>query len=629
MKKLIALFLLIAMILGSTACHKNKDSENNSDNTNTESDAQQNPSDIIKETIVVPEYKDYGRGSVNFSEIVYSRPNLESVITSFEATTNTVKENEKSLSDQISDIRALENALSNVKTMYSLAEIYHHKNNADEYWQGEYEYISTNYPRLSQTVEDLLVACATSIHKEGFETDYFEYSLDEYVDGGIYTDEVVSLMEQEAKLETDYSSFNTSNVRISYKRTGMDSAWEGTVDEVLAIAKEYFENNEEEYEKVSSTIINELYQKALWELQKPVYVELIKVRRLIADELEYDSYIEVAYDSMGYDYSADEMLELLSNIGEYVSPIATSLEYSAFNYLHTVPQPTVSKTVLINTLYNVYKDLGGNYIDAYSYMLQHGLYDIESEQNNRLDGAFTTYLYDNASPYLFMTSSGFIRDYNTLSHEFGHFLDGYINDGNDASLTVSEISSQALELLTLIKLQGKLKSDKYQYLEYYTMYTFLNNVIIGQSFYAAFEHLAYQLSYDEINETRLTSLVTEAFELIYGDDVEIYGNLAYVLIPHTVLYPCYVESYVTSGLVSLDIFFTENSRTGKSGDGFALYEKLIDRDDDGLSFSEALETVGIDSPFEQDKAKEVANNIYYLITGKAYYTISKNEINAA
>ena len=102
------------------------------------------------------------------------------------------------------------------------------------------------------------------------------------------------------------------------------------------------------------------------------------------------------------------------------------------------------------------------------------------------------------------------------------------------------------------------------------MFMFLNSVLLTQSFYSAFEHIAYSLDYDDITEERLKKAVEDAFLLAFGGEMTIKGDLSYVTIPHTFLYPFYVESYVTSGMVSLDIFFKESIRTGNAGDGFAL-----------------------------------------------------------
>lgn len=630
MERLIALLLLISMLFSLCACSAANGGSGDSDigNSSTDKEDQEETTDESS-AIVVPEYKDYGRNTVNFDDLVYSRPNIQSVIDKITAVTLDVKANEKALEEQIESIRALESAIDTVDTMYALAEIYNSKDSSVEFWQTEYSYISVNYPKLSQTIEDLLEACAASEHRQSFEKDYFEYSLEDYADGGIYTDSVVALMEEEAKLESKYSSLSTATVEIVYDSAVSSIRWEGTADEVYAMAREHFKNDDASYDRVC-VAIDLLYEKKYTELSIPIYVDLIKVRRLIADELGYSSYSELAYKALGYDYASQDMLTLLSDIGAYASPVASELEGTVFeSYFKKNVQPKLKKETLINSLYDVCSELGGSYKDAYSYMLQHKLYDVSSASSNRFSGAFTAYISNNASPYLYMTTSGFIRDYTTLSHEFGHFLDGYINNGQDGSLAISEISSQALELLMLLKLKGKTFSSDYQYLEYYTMSTFLNGVLLMQSFYSAFEHMAYSLDYDDITVSKLEGLVEDALTLIYGEEMSIDGNLSYVTLTHTVLYPFYVESYVTSGLVSLDIFFRENNKNGNVGEGFALYESLINRGNTDLDFTARLEAVGLDSPFQSGKVKEISNGIYFRITGKNRYKDSDNSVDAA
>ena len=598
MRKLIALFLVISVLLSFTACNKKAGNEGDNSTPTPDSGTTDNSGNTsTAQTVVVPEYKDYGRGTENFDKLIYSRPNMQAVIDGFGAATFVVEANEITVEEQIAKIREMEEPLATVKTMYSLAQIYNNKNSSVEYWQNEYEYISTNYPKLSKTVEDLLVACAQSEHRETFETTYFGYSLEEYVDGGIYSDEVVALMEEEARLESKYTSISTATVEIVYKGTNSNMQWSGTVDSVIEQAREYFKYDDASFERCLLAI-DVLYESARQKIEGPLLIDLIKVRRLIADELGYSDYSKLAYENMGYDYSATEMSFILEDIGQYVAPVATDLEYSVFqSYFTTNAQPRVDKITLINTLYEIYGKLGGDYKDAFSYMLQHGLYDIDYSSTNRYDGAFTAYIDNNNSPFVFMTATGFLRDYSTLSHEFGHFLDGYLNNGVDASLSASEISSQALELLTLTKLRNNIPARNYSYLEYYTMFTYLNDLLLVQSFYAAFEHMIYETEYEDITENKILKTIEDAFTQVFGKGMTIDGDLSYVSIAHIFLYPFYVESYVTAGIVSLDIYFKEVYGETNAREGFKLYEALINRNGDDLSFLEQLDAAVLDSPF--------------------------------
>ncbi len=631
MKNIIALIVLTSMLFALLCgCAKNKKDDGKDDDvpTNNGTDTDNGGNETTTATIVIPEYKDYQRGSKNFSEIVYSRPNIEPILNAFEAATAAITANEKTADEQIEMIKALEDEFDTMESMYQMAQIYCYKDSSVSFWQDEFAYMSTGYPKFTSAVESLLVACAASPLKSTFEREYFGYSLDKYTSGGIYTDELVALLSEEARIEAEYSALSTANVEIVY-RSVSGKQYTGTVKEVYAAAYEDYKSNPDALKKVY-TAIDLLYRQALLEKQIPIYVDLIKIRRLIADELGYDTYATYAYEVMGYDYTEHDMLKLISDIGRYVTPVASNLEYTTFrNYFQKNVQPRLNHIIMINTLYRTYSSLDKELYDAYCYMLQHGLYDVAESSSNRYDGAFTSYIPSNNSPYLFMTTSGFLRDYMTMAHEFGHFADGYINDGADTSLNLAEVSSQALELLTVLNLKSSLKANDYEYLEYYSMYVATNNTLLTQSFYAAFEHKAYELEYDEIEEEKLEEIIVDAAVEVYGDSVAFEGDLKYVILPHTVLYPFYVESYVTSGIVALDIFFTESYRTGTSGSGIAIYKALIDRQDPSLSFLENLERVGIDSPFAKGKVKEISNNIYYQVIGKNYYTECSDEIGAA
>ena len=82
------------------------------------------------------------------------------------------------------------------------------------------------------------------------------------------------------------------------------------------------------------------------------------------------------------------------------------------------------------------------FLDAYS------LYDITSSAN-KMPGSYTTYLESYEMPYIYISPEGTLADLLTAAHEFGHFVDGYVNCNQTFSIDCSEVFSQALEYLTL------------------------------------------------------------------------------------------------------------------------------------------------------------------------------------
>ena len=499
--------------------------------------------------------------------------------------------------------------------MYSFVSIYSYKNSADPYFASEYEYMSTNYPSFAQAVEKLFVAAATSEYNQRFEEDYFGYGLIEtYSNGGIYTENAVMLFSKEAELEAEYNNISTATVEITY---------ENVTDTVDNILKAYLDQYGDSSKKYLAALVQceMLYNDKAEELSKEILVELFKVRRLIADELGCSTYAEFAYQEQGYDYSPHQLKIFLKNISEYILPLYSKLSY-VLSYSDSAYTPSkVSRIELINSSYEALLKKNPELSEIFAYMLQHSLFDVSESEINRFDGAFTTYLQKYEAPFLFASTSGNAYDYTTLFHEFGHFSDYYMNYGSQAALDVCEISSQALEFLSMSVLDEVLSKEEIKYLSFYLLENSLTTLIY-QGFYALFEHYAYDIEYDSISIESLNGAVKAAAKDIGLSSTQI-NDLKYVLIPHIILYPCYVQSYCTSAVVALQIFFTESENEGK---GFEIYQSLIEREGAYVTLNDCLEEHSFDSPFVNYTLKNLANKIHFYVLGSYFFTSgSENE----
>lgn len=92
--------------------------------------------------------------------------------------------------------------------------------------------------------------------------------------------------------------------------------------------------------------------------------------------------------------------------------------------------------------------LGGEVQTAMGFLDAYELYDITSSAN-KMPGSYTTYLESYEMPYIYISPEGTLADLLTAAHEFGHFVDGYVNCNQTFSIDCSEVFSQALEYLTL------------------------------------------------------------------------------------------------------------------------------------------------------------------------------------
>ena len=610
---LLALLLVFTSSITLIGCSMYGSSDPSEDDLwNGEDDSKGDPSDVkpgddYHDKLVVPAYKEYDRRAIKFNEIVYARPNYDATISAIESVTAIIKANSISFDDQIKEIEALEEPYEQVITMYAFANINNSKD-ASTYWSDEFAYVTSNYPKFAKAIEDMFVAAANSPHAEKFEEEYFGDDLiEEYKDGGIYTENMVKLWADEEGLESQYSSLSTATVRITY----MDTT--DTVDNILNLYLKKYGINSTEYVRAEAFCMAE-YEKVTEDTSKSILVDLFKVRKLIANELGHSSYSEYGYEALGRNYSAEKASALLTSISANVLPVYLRLSEEVFgSYFKTNAPNKVKLDTLVNNGYKIVENMDESLLDIYSYMLQYGLFDIELTAVNRQDGAFTAYLNSYDSPFIFMSADGYISDYSTLMHEFGHFADGFINYGEDASIDRQEISSQALELLSLRYMNGILDESDIKYLQYSSMYSALETLLF-QGFYARFEELAYAIPYDQISEETLNSaVVLAAYE--FGLNTAYVNDITVAFIPHIFLYPFYVQSYCTSLIPALQFYFME---IDEAGSGVEAYKAYIDRNETDYDFEESLESAGLTSPFLENTVQEIVAKIYYEITGSRY-----------
>ncbi|MBO5907759.1 MAG: hypothetical protein J6Q85_06390 [Clostridia bacterium] len=603
MKKALDLFLTLFILLLSFALAS---CDIPSDAPSGEGDGEKSP-----ESIIIPDAPS-GIPAFKFSEITYSSPSLEDIELKYSAATEAVK-NGDDFGECLEKIKLASNSASSFMTMYSYATVKMHINSADSYYVGEYERLAEWYPELIKLEEELYIAAAASKDYERYENECFGKGLTKkYGDGGIYSDEAVSLLEKEASLVSKYNSLSTASVIISYD--GISDTFDNTV----ARLAERYGKSSDRY-KTALKECRALYEQTTAKASREIFLALVKVRREIADELGYESYTDYAYELSGHDYQREEMEALINDISKYAVPVYKKLSYSTFK---STPALSVDTPTVVNDITRAIASSDKEIFDVYSHMLVSGLFNIEASEANRFRGSFTTYFIDFGAPYLFATVKGDISDYMTISHEFGHFYDYFMNRNKSSSLDLAEISSQALELIVLCNLKGELSHKEYSSLFRYEMKSSME-ALIYQAFYAKFEHLVYDLKESEITPSRIDAAVVEAGKLM-SLNTEHYSSFESIMITHLFTSPLYVQSYSTAALSSLEIFFAELE---EEGEGVEIYRELVKRDGK-LSYKEHLTSVGLSSPFEEGLVKSLSDKIHFTLIGSHFFEEYKRPATA-
>jgi oligoendopeptidase F len=245
---------------------------------------------------------------------------------------------------------------------------------------------------------------------------------------------------------------------------------------------------------------------------------------------------------------------------------------------------------------------GGVLQTAYEFMEDYELWDT-SQSPNKLPCSYMTYLNSYEMTFLYVSPTGTQSDLLTLCHEFGHFVDGFVNCGGFSSVDCAEIFSQGLEFLSLSRADLN-PSQRTKLIRSKIADSVM--VFLTQACYAEFEALAYSLPEEKLNAQGLNELFLECNNT-YGLG-SLYAGMESLLAPgwidvqHFFIAPYYVVSYCLSNDAALQIYQRELAE----GTGLELYYELLTLPTES-SLLQFLEDGGLVSPFTPGRMEDLAD----------------------
>ncbi len=539
------------------------------------------------EPATLPEHVDYhdfdrprdedALAEIPFSEIVYERSDTEAICAEFAALQKLVEDNAE-FDEVLAANRAVCLKYAMFNTMSTYAYIRYSIDLNDTYFESENDWSDRNSPLVEQAKEKCFTAMANSPLRAQLEAEYFDEGFFDFYDRfQVYSnDRVVELMQQEAELEADYMSLQSDQT----------IAWNG--EEVL------FSEMIETLPYTEMLAAYRLYFDKYGAESASILAQLIRLRREMAAELGYDSYADFAYAYYYQrDYTPAQTKQYVTDIAEELTPYF----YAAMNASYKEPMDTDTTMAMLKAVAYAF---GGEFCAAYDYMIDYNLYDI-SESSSKMPGSFMTYLSAYEMPYLYVSPEKDIGDLMTAAHEFGHFVDGYVNCNGTSSIDCAEIFSQGLEFLTLNR--ADLTAQEREALTVSQLGGSVT-VFLSQACYAEFERRIYELSDEELTQ--------ENFDRIFNDCNEEFGmgmpglediiGPGWIGINHFFVAPYYVISYCVSADVALQIF----EREQEHGDGLVLYRELMGLSSDNTILN-LLSQTDMRSPFDEGRIAEIAD----------------------
>jgi len=407
---------------------------------------------------------------------------------------------------------------------------------------------------------------------------------------------LLELMNRESSYASEFGVFyDTPSLSYDGKTYSVYQAMYSGNSDLQNLALDYYVKNEQK--------LNGIFDK------------LVEVRTEIAEYYNCENYYDAAYG-----YYEENIAAFRSDVKKYLVPIYKKIRQAQYATLNAAKKneyefPNVSfmsnKENLIDKTQNVLRDLSPQTRQAIDYMIKYEMIDWEV-RNNKASGAFTTYIMNPESPFLFMSATGGYDDVHTFSHEFGHSFQNFRWYGNapnkNIPLDVAETASTAMELLMAKRFDeffGEYGEDAEQYLIYYFLAQIIDSCMIDE-----FQTEIYKNP--NMTPTQRNNLYRQLDEEYWGEYNKNSAHPAYLKglvwsnASHIYEVPFYMIEYALSSAVSLQIWEISKTDFDKA---FETYMSIIESR--YARFGLAALTLGADleSPFAEETMSGIAKMI--------------------
>lgn len=478
-------------------------------------------------------------------------------------------------------------------TMGTLAYIQYCADVTDEYWSEESVYCDS---LLAEMADALCIAgrqVLESSCRDAFAAYVGDSAAAMFASYEDMTDREAELYAQEAELINQYYELMNQESDITYSYLGETWTWD-KLDGYRGDSLYY--TDYEGYVEVYYGLM-----EAMNDLVGPLYVELVQNRAEQAELAGYDSYADYIYElGYGRDYTTEEaqaLCDAVKPVAQEFYDIYRGLYYSDLWYEYDSVTPVMDTEALLDVMAQYMGGIDDSLVQALDYMTTYGLYDAGTGAN-RVSGAFTTTISLYNSPFVFATLAGDCYDLGTMTHEFGHFADAWLNQDYDyladiGSYDLFEIHSNGLEVL-FTAFYDEIYTSGAEAATFIELGNQLLCVIEG-CIYDEFQRQVYanpDMTLDEIN--KLFCSICEEYGVYELQDVDYY----WMYVAHNYESPLYYISYAASSMAALQIWqlAQEDFQSGVD-----VYMAILRKDAYGDGYLTVVEDCGL-TPFTQEGA---------------------------
>lgn len=551
---------------------------------------------------------------MKFSEMKYLRPDVDVVGNSLKDLTCRFQ-----AAENYGEARAVflekEALMKSVRTQETLASIRHSIDTRDPFYDGEMQFWSEAGPQLEEYLQGWTRAMVESPFRKEFSGEYGDIM---FVNGEIslrtFAPELIGDMQQENQLCQEYQK-------------------------LLASAQILFDGKICTLSQLSpyKTCADDQTRLAAWKAEgqwyldnqpklDEIYDRLVYLRDKMGKALGYENYIPLGYDRMGRNcYTMEDVEKFRQAVQTYLVPVADSIyraqakrlgkEYpmsfadNALEFRSGNPRPAGDAEAILAQGKRFYEELSPETGAFFNMMLENELMDVLSREG-KATGGYCTSLDDYQVPFIFANFNGTQHDVEVVTHEAGHAFADYINRERVPAETVwptlegCEVHSMSMEFFAWPWAEGFFGDATRKF--YYSHLSGALTFIPYGTMVDHFQHEVYlhpELTPSERHGLwkRLLGIYMPWMKL--DGEIPVYGDgCGWQRQNHIYNSPFYYIDYCLAQTVSLQFWAMIQKDPKEAWEVYMAYA----RQGGSRVFTELLSHAGLESPFEENCLKHVA-----------------------
>ena len=368
---------------------------------------------------------------MKFSEMPYTRPDLDAVKKEYAALTKQLK-----AAASYAEARELflkkEQLQKHVETLATLCSIRHSIDTRDAFYEAEEKFWNASSPELEEYVQNWTAAMLASPFRAEFSAEFGDLM---FVNAEIalktFSPEIIAEMQQENGLTQQYEKL-LAKARVSFEGK------EYTIPQMTP-----FKTDPDDARRLAAWKAEGQWYKDNQSELDSYYDQLVKLRDTMGRKLGYNGYTELGYYRMGRNcYSKEDVEKFRQAVQKYLVPVADSIyreqakrlgkEYpmsfadNALEFRSGNPRPAGDPDEILAMGKKFYDELSPETSEFFRTMLDGELLDVLSKEGKQ-GGGYCTSIFDYEVPFIFANFNGTQGDVEVVTHEAGHAFAGWLN----------------------------------------------------------------------------------------------------------------------------------------------------------------------------------------------------------